>query len=155
MHITSPVVHVNYEQRASWLFLMCLGRAAQNEAVVVAGRRGISRNWLPESFAKMLAEHVLCPLASISLMVHLYLWCAELGTHSGCLRVVFFLWYIYICIYVLALTWTLHPSSVIMGSTCMCLANSRSQEKVLCRSRWKGENCKGHNSRLLGGKEEY
>lgn len=28
MQIISPVVHVNYEQPASTLFLMCLGRAA-------------------------------------------------------------------------------------------------------------------------------
>lgn len=42
MHITSPVVHVNYEQRASSLFLMCLGRAAQNEAVLLLGEGGFT-----------------------------------------------------------------------------------------------------------------
>lgn len=52
--------------------------------------KGISCNWLPESFVKMLAEHVLCPLGSISLMVHLYLWCAEVSTRKGCFSFFFF-----------------------------------------------------------------
>lgn len=57
----------------------------------VGRRGGISRNWLLESFVQMLAEHVLCPLASISLMVHLYLcyavrWASAEDAHFFCPR---------------------------------------------------------------------
>lgn len=121
MHITSPVVRVNYEQPASSLFLMCLGRAARNEAVLLRGKRGLPVIGSQRVLLRCEAEHVLCPLASISLMVHLYLWCAEVSTRRGCLRAFFSLVYIYT--YTLAWTWTLHPSAVFKGSTCICLAN--------------------------------
>lgn len=77
--------------------------------------RGISCNWLPESFVKMLAEHVLCPPGSISLMVHLYLWCAEVSTRKGCFSL-------------RLLGNNSQPTAVIKALYCICLANSKSWE---------------------------
>lgn len=70
--------------------------------------RGIFCNWLQESFVKMLAEHVLCPLSSISLMVHLHLRRVEVSPGKG--------WF-----FVLQAT-TLLPIFVIKGLYCICVA---------------------------------
>ena len=49
--------------------------------VFLHGEGGVSGNWLPVScWGKVEAEHVLCLLGSISLMVHLFLCCAEVST---------------------------------------------------------------------------